>query len=69
MSKTLPSSTQIHPFSAHLFPNGSYAVQRSAQEIEVWGANLSEHYTIHVYDVDDGKVDVIYLGLSTTSQH
>ena len=64
MSKAVYLPSRNTSFSTHLFSNGSYAVQRSAQEIEVWGANLSEHYTIRVNDIDDGSVDVIYLGCS-----
>ncbi|MBA3920398.1 MAG: hypothetical protein H0X31_01295 [Nostocaceae cyanobacterium] len=69
MPKAPHIATQIRVFPSHLFSNGSYAVQRSAREIEVWGANLSEHYTIRVNDIDDGSVDVIYLGFSTATQN
>jgi len=67
MSKAPYLPWQNTLFSTHLFSNGSYAVQRSAREIEVWGANLSEHYTIHINDIDDGTVDVIYLGFSAAA--
>ncbi|MBI1280115.1 MAG: hypothetical protein GC179_18445 [Anaerolineaceae bacterium] len=68
MSKVPLSTYPIPSFGSHLFANGSYAVQRSPQEIEVWGANLSEHYTIHINEIDDGNMDVIYLGFSTPTQ-
>ncbi|NOG49610.1 MAG: hypothetical protein HND48_09340 [Chloroflexi bacterium] len=37
-------------------------MQRSPHEIEVWGVNISEHYTIRVEAMDTAKMDVIYLG-------
>ncbi len=48
--------------AAQQFPNGSLIVQRTNQELEVWGANLSEHYCIQIYHAPDERVDVIYLG-------
>jgi hypothetical protein len=59
-----PSSVHISLSAAspHLLPDGSCVVQRSPQEIEVWGANISEHYTIRVEATDSEKMDVIYLG-------
>ncbi|MBA3920552.1 MAG: hypothetical protein H0X31_02115 [Nostocaceae cyanobacterium] len=63
MPESPSSPIDIFPFSSFHFANGSYAVQRSAQDIEVWENNLSEHYTIHINDIDDGNVDVIYLGV------
>ena len=42
-------------------------VRRSAQEIEIWGANISEHYTIRVEARDETKMDVIYLGFIPSS--
>lgn len=38
-------------------------MQHSPQEFEVWGANISEHYTIRVEATDTAKMDVIYLGI------
>lgn len=61
------SAIDIFPFKSFQFANGSYAVQRSAQEIEVWEVDLSEHYTIHINDIDDGSIDVIYLGVPTAT--
>lgn len=60
-----PSSFHISlsAVSPHFLPDGSYVVQRSPQEIEVWGANISEHYTIRVEATDTAKMDVIYLGI------
>lgn len=63
--KTSPEpQTTLTSFPAHLFPDGSYMVRRSSQEIEVWGVNISEHYTIRVETTDETKMDVIYLGIS-----
>lgn len=63
------SASPISPtvFSAQRLPDGSCMVRRSAQEIEIWGANISEHYTIRVEARDETKMDVIYLGFIPSS--
>lgn len=63
MQNALISQIITHFSDSLLLPDGSYVVQRSPQEIEVWGANISEHYTLRVEDIDDAKMDVVYLGL------
>lgn len=63
MHEPLSKTSALFPFNTYQFANGSYAVRRSAHDIEVWGANLSEHYTIHINNLDEGSVDVIYLGI------
>lgn len=64
MAMKSPSKFQTSPteFAAHFLPDGSYVVRRSPQEIEVWGVNLSDHYTIRIAPTDEAKLDVIYLG-------
>jgi len=59
-----PSTPQISAaiFTSQLLPDGSYIVRRSPQEIEVWGVNLCDHYTIRIEAADETKMDVIYLG-------
>lgn len=59
------SSSSI--FVSQLLPDGSFVVRRSAQEIEVWGVNLSDHYTIRIEPTDEAKMDVIYLGNTLSS--
>lgn len=54
-------------FVPQLLPDGSYIVRRSLKEIEVWGVNLSDHYTIRIAPADDAKMDVIYLGNALAS--
>lgn len=54
-------------FTSQLLPDGSYVVRRSPQEIEVWGVNLSDHYTIRIAPTDEAKMDVIYLGNALSS--
>lgn len=54
-------------FVPQLLPDGSYIVRRSLQEIEVWGVNLSDHYTIRIAPTDEAKMDVIYLGNALSS--
>lgn len=53
--------------ASQLLPDGSYVVRRSSQEIEVWGVNLSDHYTIRIAPTDEAKMDVIYLGNALSS--
>lgn len=70
MAMKSPSKSQIGAtaFAAHFLPDGSYVVRRSPQEIEVWGVNLSDHYTIRVEPNDELKMDVIYLGNALSSR-
>jgi hypothetical protein len=62
MKNSSASQISATVFSPHLLPDGSYVVRRSPQEIEVWGVNISDHYTIRVETTEDAKMDVIYLG-------
>ena len=64
-----PSTPQISSaiYVSQLLPDGSYIVHRSPQEIEVWGVNLSDHYTIRIAPTDEAKMDVVYLGSALSS--
>lgn len=44
-------------------PNGC-VIRRRLRGFEVWGADISEHYTISLNPSGDGATDVIYLGAS-----
>lgn len=65
-NQSTPSSISS-VFVSQLLPDGSYIVRRSSQEIEVWGVNLSDHYTIRIESTDEAKMDVIYLGNTLSS--
>jgi hypothetical protein len=47
---------------------GYMICRRTAQQIEVWGIDISEHYAIYLNAEGDGIADLIYLGASDFAQ-
>lgn len=49
-------------YLAGKLPTGCVICRRAPRELEVWGADISEHYAIYLSAAGDGVADVIYLG-------
>ena len=48
--------------------SGCVICRRAPRELEVWGADISEHYAIYLSAAGDGIADVIYLGARDFAQ-
>lgn len=53
---------------AHDLETRGCVIRRHRGEVEVWGTDISEHYTIYLSPSGDEATDIVYLGASVWKQ-